>query len=82
MLIDLDEGYYLTSGQFVFNGQLPYRDFFFTQTPLSPYIFGLWLKLVGTGWYQARLLGALCTTAIGWLLFREAYRAIGKITVA
>lgn len=82
MLVDLDEGYYLTSGQFVFDGKLPYRDFFFTQTPLSPYIFGLWLKLVGTGWYQARLLGALCTTAIGWLLFREAYRATGKLPVA
>ncbi len=36
-----DEGWYLLASRLVFSGQMPYRDFAYTQTPLLPYIYGL-----------------------------------------
>ncbi len=36
-----DEGWYLEAARRVWHGQLPYRDFVFTQTPLAPYVYGL-----------------------------------------
>jgi len=35
----LDEGWYISAGRLVRSGALPYRDFFFPQTPLSAYVF-------------------------------------------
>ena len=36
-----DEGWYLLASKMVLQGQLPYRDFAFTQMPLLPYIYGI-----------------------------------------
>ena len=40
-LIDGDEGFYLMASRLVFEHRVPYRDFFFTQTPLLPFVYGL-----------------------------------------
>lgn len=39
--INSDEGWYLYASKLVYGGELPYRDFAFTQTPLLPFIYGL-----------------------------------------
>lgn len=62
--LHLDEGAYLYASQAVYNGQMPYRDFFFLQPPLHPYIYGL-IQLIVPGLLTARLtsiLFGLCTT--------------------
>jgi hypothetical protein len=43
--VNTDEGWYLYASKLVYAGQLPYRDFAFTQTPLLPYIYGLAQRL-------------------------------------
>jgi hypothetical protein len=39
--LNADEGFYLTASRLVMQGQLPYRDFAFTQMPLSAYLYGI-----------------------------------------
>jgi len=53
--IHVDEPFYFTITNLVNNNYLPYRDFFYTQTPLFPYIFSLPQMLLGPGLYTARL---------------------------
>jgi hypothetical protein len=38
-LFDGDEGFYLLAAKSVWHGRVLYRDFFFTQMPLSPYLY-------------------------------------------
>lgn len=39
--LNQDEGWYLYAARLVGEGQVPYRDFFFTQGPMLPYIYSL-----------------------------------------
>ena len=82
LLVNLDEGYYLTASRFVYQGKIVYRDFFYTQMPLLPYIYGLWLKLFGYSWTSARLLGALISTALGSALFAFSFQQTRSLRVA
>lgn len=47
--LNQDEGWYLYAAQRVADGAMPYRDFFFTQGPVMPYVYGalerLWAPL-------------------------------------
>src|SRR5437016_4568472 len=43
-LVDGDEGFYLLAAKSVYHGKVLYRDFFYTQMPLLPYVYGLWMK--------------------------------------
>lgn len=43
--IDGDEGFYTTAARLVWEGKTPYRDFFFQQAPLLPYIYS-WIWAV------------------------------------
>src|SRR5260370_42211234 len=63
-LIDGDEGFYLMASRLVFEHRVPYRDFFFTQMPLLPYIYGLWMRAIGTSWVSARKLSRRLTTLL------------------
>lgn len=36
-----DEGWYLKASELVYRGEIPYRDFAYTQMPLLPYVYGL-----------------------------------------
>jgi len=64
-LIDADEGYLLLAARLVGEGRIPYRDFFFPQGPLFPFLYGYVLPS-GSGWYGARFLSSLLalTTAL------------------
>lgn len=73
--VDGDEGDYMLAARQVFEGRLPYVDFMYTQTPLLPYVYGLWMKVFGVNWYAARLLSAVFATALGTLIYVYAARA-------
>jgi hypothetical protein len=74
--IDTDEGYYVSAARLVWEGKVPYRDFFFPQAPLLPYLYG-WIWGVHPGsLVSMRLLSAGLTaaTALLWgvcLVFSE-----------
>jgi 4-amino-4-deoxy-L-arabinose transferase-like glycosyltransferase len=68
--LDPDEGWYAYAAERTFHGQLPYRDFFFPQTPLLPYLYGAWFEVFGPSWYSGRGLSVLLTIATGTLVYR------------
>lgn len=70
--MNLDEGFYALAARAVWQGELPYRDFGYTQMPLLPYINGALLQLTGHGLIAQRAVNALwagLTLALmaGWL---------------
>lgn len=70
-----DEGYYLYATELVSRGSLPYRDFFFPQMPLLPFIYtsAAWISVpIGSEkiWILARLLSGALTLLIALLLYR------------
>jgi hypothetical protein len=68
-LIDGDEGFYLMASRLVFESRIPYRDFFFTQMPLTPYLYGSWMLVTGYSWIAARALSAVLAATLGTLIF-------------
>ena len=80
--VDGDEGDYLFAARQAFEGRLPYVDFLYTQTPLLPYVYGLWMKLFGLNWYAARLLSAIFATALGTLIYLYGARAFKNQSLA
>jgi hypothetical protein len=77
-LIDGDEGFYLLAAKLVFHGKVLYRDFFYTQMPLLPFVFGSWMRIAGETWSSARLLSALFATTLGCLLYCHVTRNTGS----
>lgn len=73
-IVNLDEGWYLWAGKLVLQGELPYRDFAYTQTPLLPYVYGLFGRIWGEGLYQGRILSSLLCLATLFLCTRIAER--------
>lgn len=73
-----DEGFYLYAARMVQEGFVPYRDFFFPQAPLSPYLFAGWFALVGRGWVEARIFAALVSAAACLTLARAASALYGR----
>lgn len=59
----LDSAFYLQAARAVTEGKLPYRDFFFVQGPVYPYLYGatrlLLLPLLGSATLVARLTSTL-----------------------
>ena len=62
--LNLDEGWYLQAAANVAAGKAPYRDFFFTQAPLLPFVYG-WLLPY---WGKAGVLGGRVVTFLISLL--------------
>ena len=62
--LNQDEGWYLLAGLRVADGYLPYRDFFFTQGPVMPMVYG---KLAAL-WRDYGVLGGRVLTAVFGLL--------------
>ena len=61
--INQDEGWYLYAANLVAEGQMPYRDFFYTQGPLLPIVYASFSGI----WKAFGLLGArVFTLAIGF----------------
>ncbi len=62
--LNQDEGWYLYAATRVAEGAVPYRDFFFTQGPMMPYVYGLFIKL----WHPYGVLGGrVFTVGLGLL---------------
>jgi len=76
--INLDEGWYLGAAKLVYVGKVLYQDFAYTQTPLLPYVYGLFGQLFGIGLYQGRILTVILAL-VAWLLSAAlAHRLAGK----
>jgi hypothetical protein len=75
--LNQDEGWYLYAALESARGQLPYRDFFFTQGPLLPLVYG-WLSPLWSPWGVAggRLLTVLFGLAGGALAALLAARVL------
>jgi hypothetical protein len=71
--VDGDEGFYLLASRLVLAHKKPYVDFFYTQAPLLPYVYGVWSKLAGVTWTSAKFLSALLTAGLGALLTEHIY---------
>ncbi|MBN2053708.1 hypothetical protein JW905_02220 [bacterium] len=63
--LHVDEGSYLYGARSVYRGLLPYRDFFYLQPPVHPYVYGLIQKWAGPG----LLAGRFTSLAFGFLAF-------------
>jgi hypothetical protein len=55
----VDEGYYHLIAQLTASGKMPYKDYFYVQTPLYPYIYGTIFRLFGPGFGIARGFSAV-----------------------
>ena len=62
--LNQDEGWYLYAARSVSAGAVPYRDFFFTQGPVMPYVYGLLARL----WVPYGVLGGRLMTVFFGLL--------------
>ena len=67
--IGADEGFYLLASRLVLSHKKPYLDFFYTQAPLLPYVYSIWMRCTGVSWVSGRMLSGLLTTFLGALLY-------------
>ena len=56
--VNADEGWYLYASKLVVQGELPYRDFAYTQMPLLPYVYGV-IQSVHPGLFWGRVTSVL-----------------------
>jgi Dolichyl-phosphate-mannose-protein mannosyltransferase len=56
--VDGDEGYYTTAARLVWEGRTPYRDFFYQQAPLLPYLYSWVWAIHPRSLVSMRLLSA------------------------
>ncbi len=82
-IVDSDEGFYLYASKLLgAHGTLIYRDIFYPQMPLLPFIYGGWMKLFGFNWYSGRALSALLTALTGTVLFLHVRASTGRLLLA
>lgn len=67
-----DEGWYLYASKLVYSGQLPYRDFAFTQTPLLPFIYGIFQHLISQSIYLGRITSFIFSLLAMYLAIKTA----------
>ena len=75
--VDGDEGVYAYAARLAVHGYVPYRDFFYEQAPLMPYVYGPVGAVTGESWYALRGLSAALAVATGLLLYAYARRRHG-----
>jgi 4-amino-4-deoxy-L-arabinose transferase-like glycosyltransferase len=78
--VAVDEGFYAIAAKEVVRGELPYRDFFYPQMPLLPFVYAAWIEAFGASWVAARILSALLAAATGTLLYWRLRRSTGRGT--
>lgn len=61
-----DEGYYAIAARYALDGDLPYRDYAYTQMPLLPYWNGLAMEITGYGLFNQRACN-ICWSFLGLL---------------
>lgn len=77
-----DEGWYLYACKLVYAGQLPYRNFAFTQTPLLPYIYGIIQNLFLQSLYLGRATSVFFSILAFLLSLKIAFQYGGKMAGA
>lgn len=77
-----DEGIYLYASRLVMEGKLLYRDTFFHQFPLMPYVYGSVLEPLGGGLYLGRLLSIVLSLSAFLLLLPVARTVAGEAGAA
>ncbi len=84
--MNVDEGFYAAATRAVWQGEMPYRDFGFTQPPVVPYANAPLLAATGFGLFQQRTVSAFwaaLAVALGaWLVFHRAGRGPALLLVA
>jgi hypothetical protein len=80
--VDGDEGVYAYTARLVRHGHVPYRDFFYEQMPLLPYVYAAWTAVAGESWYAVRVLSALLACAAGAVLYVHVLRRHGSRPLA
>lgn len=58
--IDGDEGFYTTAARLVWQGKVPYRDFFYQQAPLLPYLYSWMCAVHPHSLVAMRLISVAC----------------------
>ncbi len=72
--VNADEGWYLYASRLVYEGQIPYQDFAYTQTPLLPYVYGIVYKFISPSLYAGRITTFLLTTIALFLSLHVSWR--------
>ena len=75
--VDGDEGVYGYAARLAIHGDIPYRDFFYEQAPLLPYVYGLWTAVAGESWLALRLLSVVAAVGVGLLLYAHVCPRLG-----
>lgn len=78
--LNADEGWYLYAGRLVYEGQLPYQDFAYTQTPLLPYIYGFF-QIGGPSLYLGRIISTILSS-IAFLLSIQVAKKLNGLPSA
>lgn len=68
-LVAKDEGFYVYATKLVTGGLTVYRDFFYPQMPLLPYVYALPSLIFGNSWDTARFTSVFFTVLTGLLIF-------------
>src|SRR5690349_875427 len=79
--VDNDEGYYGLAAKLVSQGDVLYRDFFYTQSPLLPYVYGAWMEVFGFSLAASRALSVIFALALGALICEHASRRFSSLWV-
>lgn len=80
-VVDNDEGYYGLAAKLTFEGEVPYRDFFYLQMPLLPYVYGAWMQIFGVSLEATRALSVIFALALGGLICHHAARRFASLWV-
>jgi len=84
--MNVDEGFYAAATRAGWQGEMPYRDFGFTQPPLVAYANAPLLAAAGFGLFQQRavngLWAALTVAVAAWLVYRRGGRGSALLLVA
>jgi 4-amino-4-deoxy-L-arabinose transferase-like glycosyltransferase len=75
---NFDEGVYFFQAAHVRDGQLPFVDFFYHQTPLYLYLLAWFTSVAPATLFAARALSLLCTAISGVLVSEIARKLVGS----
>jgi hypothetical protein len=84
--LNVDEGFYAAAARATWEGEMPYRDFGYTQTPLLPYVNGVAMGLTHFGLFAQRIInggwGLLALLLGAGLLWRRGRPALAVTLLA
>jgi hypothetical protein len=83
--VDADEGFYTTAARLVWQGKTPYKDFFYQQAPLLPYVYSWVWAIRPNSLVAMRILSAVfcATTTALWGFGLLRVKALpGKVALA